>query len=425
MNFSLIHLPRRIVYSLVVLLPLVLLLLSFPVRAFELLPGVEVEETVIPAPPGSSRVADESGNETRQPKYVTELTPKEVGEFYKDWAKENIPKWSFEEEMQDTKFGWGGIFTSTTPPEVGVISIFANSKWIGLDGEEGGPDNPTTVTVITNFKKNLVEGFNPIDTGTGGTKPLEKCVNDKETESARQGIIKIIGKTYGFNIRDSDYCGDSNICGDNSLWSIEQLTEMESLLGRLPKCFLDELVELKTVSGLAKSRLLPPLSKLATGTYLGGCCKGREPGLLALAFSPESLITVCDKHYVGKYNLAYVLAHEFTHALTWHNIIVPDFCKNHPFCMDSGYTNPLVINWLKETGWMLDGICLPFLGCPGAKLKVPSDLPTDYARKTKSPFEDMSESVALYVDDPETLLGISPRRYNFVKDHIMCNQEFL
>lgn len=409
-------LPRHYIYLYIASFLLVSLFLYFPVRAFEI-PGLTAGKINIPAPPQSTQEVSESGKTL----YVTELSPKAVGEFYEGWAEEAIPKWSFEEHMQNTAFGWGGIYTSLVPGDIGMITIYANSKW--MDRTPGGPDNPTTVT-FSSLGADLGEAYNPVDTGTGGDKSLENCVNDEETESVRQEIIKRIEKTYGFNIRDSDYCGNAEICGDNSPWSIEQLTEMENFLGKLPQCFLDELVELKTVSGLAKSRFLPPLSKLATSTYLGGCCKGREPGLVALAFSPESLITVCDKHYAGKYNLAYVLAHEFTHALTWHNIIVPDFCKNHPFCMDSGYTNPLVIDWLKETGWMLDGICLPFLGCPGAKLQVPEDLPTDYARKTKSPFEDLSESVALYVDNPAELLRISPRRYEFIRDRVMCGHEF-
>jgi len=260
------------------------------------------------------------------------------------------------------------------------------------------------------------------------------CEIPPEIEQERQELINKIGKTYGFRIGDSNLCGREDICGTHPPWSMDELMEMENTLNKLPACFTNNL-KLQHISGLIE--VLPDSFGEWTrvfNLYKETCCniedgKPLEKKNTAFYFPLTSSIIVCDKnHYYLKYDieysLEYVLVHEITHSFQWHGAIIPSFCDYLP-CPGGPYTNPIMVSWLKKTGWSLDGICIPFLGCPGATFETPEDLPTQYAKDTNDPTEDMAESVALYVTNPEQLLEISPRRYNFVRDKIMCGKEYL
>ncbi len=272
-----------------------------------------------------------------------------------------------------------------------------------------------------------------IDMAEDSSRPLmlmeitttEACPNvcelPPEIEQERQEIENRIKSAYGFRITDSNLCDNEETCGDNSPLSIAEVLEIERVLGELPDCFTKNL-RLVEIGGRGGGSI-PALSEV----YEATCCKVKEgklseqSGFGAYVYF-DSKVTLCDKNYLGsRYTLAYILVHELTHSLQYQ--IVPPVCEIWP-CAGAAYTNPLVIEWLKRTGWSPDGICIPFLGCPGVTLKLPPDLPTEYAKRAKNPLEDMAESVALYVIDPRKLLEISPRRYNFVRDKIMCGTEY-
>ena len=51
-----------------------------------------------------------------------------------------------------------------------------------------------------------------------------------------------------------------------------------------------------------------------------------------------------------------------------------------------------------------------------------NDPPTNYG--SKNPLEDMSESVMMYVYEPQKLQGSSPQRYNFIRDQIFEGVEY-
>lgn len=247
------------------------------------------------------------------------------------------------------------------------------------------------------------------------------CTLPPETEQERQEIINRVEKTYGLRIGDSDLCGNDETCGDNSPLTVDEVLEIERVLGKLPYCFTKNL-RLAEISGRSEGSV-PVLSEI----YKITCCKVEEGKPLeqngyGLYIYLDPKITLCDKNYLdGKYTLEHILVHELTHSFQYTN--VPPPCEIWP-CTGAAYAKPEVIDWLKKTGWSPDGICIPFLGCTGATIEVPPDLPTEYAKKTKNPLEDMAESVALYVTNPKQLLEISPRRYNFVKDKIVCNTEY-
>lgn len=91
------------------------------------------------------------------------------------------------------------------------------------------------------------------------------------------------------------------------------------------------------------------------------------------------------------------LAHELTHGLT--NGFDPRDCKSY----DNWKDNPLMREWAKAAGWnkLLTG------------LKDPSKAPTNYAKT--NPKEDLSESVMLYLYEPDTLKTKSPERHEFIQ----------
>jgi len=248
----------------------------------------------------------------------------------------------------------------------------------------------------------------------------EQCFHPPEIEEQRQGVVEKIKERYGIEVLDSNLCG-VDVCGNNFPWSVAELSEMEKLLDSLPDCFINNL-EVPVISGLMEDGLIAAARQQS-------CCKTEDS-------KPSQELVSCggylfiDNHVVfcghGELcikegaTLGGILVHELTHAFQQYGAIPP----THRKLPNGAYTNPVVIAWLKETGWSPDGICVPFLGCPGARLELPPDLPTEYARKTRNPLEDMAESVRLYVTDPARLIEVSPRRYNFVKEKIMCGREY-
>ena len=70
-----------------------------------------------------------------------------------------------------------------------------------------------------------------------------------------------------------------------------------------------------------------------------------------------------------------------------------------------------------NNGWRVnDQNVWTFTGTQG------NQAPTDYAKK--NPKEDLSESVALYVYNPQALQNSSPQRYNFVRDYVFGGVEY-
>jgi hypothetical protein len=90
------------------------------------------------------------------------------------------------------------------------------------------------------------------------------------------------------------------------------------------------------------------------------------------------------------------LAHELTHGLT--NGFDPRSCKAY----DNWRDNPLMQEWGKAVGWDATLTSLP----------DDSKAPTDYAKTNAK--EDLSESVMLYLYDPDRLKKKSPERHAFI-----------
>ena len=250
------------------------------------------------------------------------------------------------------------------------------------------------------------------------TPKEEICQYSPKEEARRQEILVRLREKYRFSVLDSNLCGQE-ACGNNSPWSEAELLEIEATFEQLPTCFTDRLA-------LSQIRGRQGGETLFSSVWERECCETKngqvlktQSGIFGGYLSFEGKITICDRWFKEKgKTLEELLTHEMTHAFQ------QDGAMTVPRLPSGPYTNPIVISWLKETGWSPDGICLPVIGCPGTTIGVPPDLPSDYARETKNPLEDMTESVRLYVTNPEELLSISPRRYNFVRDNIFCGKEY-
>ncbi|MFA5776440.1 MAG: hypothetical protein WC988_02710 [Patescibacteria group bacterium] len=237
----------------------------------------------------------------------------------------------------------------------------------------------------------------------------ETCSYPPDVETKRQEILTRLNSKYKFKVIDSQMCGKQT-CGNNSLWSAEQLAEIEKVIDSLPACFLDKLM-LEAIQGR-------PDGGVYAQVYEKTCCDPSSKLYAGYLFLDKK-ITFCGQSYAaGGYSAAAVLYHELTHAYQWGGAQTIKLNPNAP------YANPTVISWLTETGWNPDGTCLPVIGCAGVHLSLPPDLPTDYARRTRNPLEDMAESVRLYTTSSRELMSISPRRFNFVKNNILCGKEF-
>lgn len=237
----------------------------------------------------------------------------------------------------------------------------------------------------------------------------ETCTYSADVEAKRQEILTRLNTKYKFKIIDSQMCGKQT-CGDNSLWSADQLAEIEKVIDSLPACFLDKLM-LEAIQGR-------PDGGVYAQVYEKTCCDPNSKLYAGYLFLDKK-VTFCGQRYAGGgYSAAAVLYHELTHAYQWGGAQTIKLNPNAP------YANPTVISWLTETGWNPDGTCLPVIGCAGVHLSLPPDLPTDYARRTRNPLEDMAESVRLYTTSPSELMAVSLRRFDFVQNNILCGKEF-
>jgi hypothetical protein len=107
------------------------------------------------------------------------------------------------------------------------------------------------------------------------------------------------------------------------------------------------------------------------------------------------------------------ILHEITHALQYY---IDDQIR-----YDNPYTNPLLADYITSTGTIFKGwqltsgkwVYWPITG---------NDPPTSYG--TTNPKEDMSESVKMYVYNPQLLINSSPQRYNYIRERIYGGIEY-
>ncbi len=131
------------------------------------------------------------------------------------------------------------------------------------------------------------------------------------------------------------------------------------------------------------------------------------PGAAAVSWPVDNgYIEFMEKAFDGGNNLSFdalrLILHEKTHFL-W-AFVFSDEIKN---------------DWIKTGGWYED---------PNAKdgwaTTKDVEFVTQYAHE-HSPNEDMAESVAFYLKDPEKLMSRSPEKYEFIRDRIMHGVRYI
>ncbi len=282
------------------------------------------------------------------------------------------------------------------------------------------------------------EVIDQLSSSSKTTVVQNQCVVSPDEEQKRQEIFNYINTKYNFKMVDSNVCGQLSDCGNgnNPPWPPDDLNNLKNFLDSLPSCFINRL-NLKQIEGLQWS---PSVENNWDPNSLGqregkaACCSQEAKDNCNVAHywgQGYNHIIVCGDMYKNGvdhtgtscsqyFSLEGVLAHEMTHALQFNAapgiVIQPQI-----------YSTPLMTSWIFQTGWTTSWgeagkiFCTPVLGC---NLVPPNDLPTNYAKRSKDPTEDMAESVRLYYEHPVQLKQISQRRYDFVKNQIMCGKEF-
>lgn len=237
--------------------------------------------------------------------------------------------------------------------------------------------------------------------------PPNTCTLPTEEQRQKEIVVGQIKEKYKIPITDTNLCGKGGdpACGENTPWTFQEVAGMQVLLDDLPACFINHL-NLKGITGRLDGQ------SGSEGKFQedlkNQCCTKDALAITSFEFGK---IGFCGDNYKIKLEgqktaggITGVLAHELTHAY-----------QGGDATSKNAYSSPTVHKFMAATGWLS---CLPVIGC----FPVPSDTATDYGNT--NPLEDMAESTRLYYENPNLLKERSLRRYNFVKDQLMCGKEF-
>jgi len=373
---------------------------------------------------------------------------KEASDFYRLWAKNNNIV-IYELESDDTvnnrniyysgnrgTCGWVATTLSSFPANAGPASagddvyIDVRYRWSNtpeckecLNPDDPASDfdkfctkdtysldNKTAISILTSGKyarlNGMESGNSSGESSSGGG--VNQCTYPSDEEQKRQEIFSDLSSKYKFKVQDSNIC-DKQSCVNNKPWSVEELTIFNKTINDLPQCFIEKL-DLSGISGIREGDSGNLFTGLGEEISKNLCCpkESKELGYSFYWGVGYNRIIFCGDNYKNlPYSLGGILAHEMTHAYQNCGEVI----------------QPNVYNCTRNTSWMkaTDWLCLPFLGCQNSK---PEEIPTAYAKKMMDPLEDMAESVRLYYENPQELKTISPARYDFVKNNIMCGKEF-
>jgi hypothetical protein len=128
------------------------------------------------------------------------------------------------------------------------------------------------------------------------------------------------------------------------------------------------------------------------------------PGASAIAFSGRNTIEFMDIAFSGA-NIDYtrrVILHEKAHFL-W------------AYTFDQNLKD----NWAELGGWFLDPT-----SASGWSTYNTTEVVSAYAH-LKNPNEDLAESIAYYLTNPDALLSVSVRKYEFIRDRIMHGTRYV
>ncbi len=244
--------------------------------------------------------------------------------------------------------------------------------------------------------------------------------------------------TYGISVEDS--FGDDQ--WEQKSWSDQELILLNDVLKELPPGLLKEMAVTRIIRNKvnidANGNPRPndygiyfpcgsPPEKDCTSS--SGTIRIFDAAKLPLDFSndPNGY-----KEFKG------TILHEFIHALQYKKDENSIYKDPQNWSYKNPHSSPLVLNYMDATrpitdindpgfegtnGWAF-GRHPP--GSPVQKWKLfntqDNKPPTNYGNT--NPLEDMSESVMLYMYEPQKLKDSSPQRYNFIRDQIFEGVEY-
>ncbi len=292
----------------------------------------------------------------------------------------------------------------------------------------GGPNG--IVTFESGATCQILEGVTVQCGGSGGAVFTIQDQGAFDTAPAVQITAEYIYTTYGIRVEDS--FGDDQ--WEQKSWSEQELVLLDDVLKELPPDLLKEMAVTRIIRnktylekngnpdpdtfGIYYPCGNPP-QKDCTGS--SGTIRIFDKALAPFDFTddPDGY-----KQFKG------TILHELIHAL--------QYKKDGYSIYKNAYFSPLVQNYMDATrpitdindpgfegtnGWQF-GKHPP--GAPAQRWKlfgIPDNIPpTDYGNS--NPLEDMSESVMLYMYEPQKLKGTSMQRYNFIRQQIFKGVEY-
>jgi hypothetical protein len=219
-----------------------------------------------------------------------------------------------------------------------------------------------------------------------------------------------IFQTYGITVES----GDKD-------WSDHELQLLNDVLKNLPPSFRDKLALQSIIR--YESKWDVTTGKLKPDTFGDYSAWDQQRAGFAYARSAQT-IRIFDRatqpydfnnDETGDIEFKATILHEMTHALQYYNY------GRDPY-IDPAFQSPLVIDYYNNVqsgsrvGWFEKNRVWTYKSDPG------NDPPTAYGQSL--PTEDISESVMMYVYDPQKLAASSPLRYNYIRTKIFGGTEY-
>ena len=158
-------------------------------------------------------------------------------------------------------------------------------------------------------------------------------------------LKKEIKKKFRINIGEikNSLCGQKD-CPNQGPLTLRDIEETQKMLESLPKCFLDK---------IAGAIIRSPGGTLSSSIEKLTCCphKSQQAGALGAWMFYDNTVVICGGN-AASYGIdtGRVLVHELVHHIQAN--FNPAISPTTP---SIAYLNPLVINWISQTGWIPEG----------------------------------------------------------------------
>ena len=260
--------------------------------------------------------------------------------------------------------------------------------------------------------------------GRGGSWQVTFSAGEFATGLAPFITSEYIYNTYGIRVEDS--FGDDQWA--KTSWSDQELSLLNDVLKEVPP----DLLKTMAVTRIVRNKVYIDQDgnpKPNTFGVYSPCdrtvdkdCNGSSATIRIFDKALQPFDFTDDPN--GYKEFKGTIIHELTHALQYH--------KEQGSIYKNPTSSPLVQNYndatrpvtdMNQPGfWVNNGWGVTRTGSWKLVSAEDNQAPTAYAGKT--PTEDMSESVMLYMYEPQKLQNASTKRYNFIRDQIFGGVEY-